>query len=105
MADAFDLPMLTALVQWQLPSSATLLRLTPLRTGKHNASFWVESDEGRYVLHIAPPDDAGFLFYGRRMMRQEPALHALIRARTTIPIARWSPPTSAAPRSTATICC
>jgi fructosamine-3-kinase len=39
------------------------------------------------VLRIAPPDEAGFLFYERLMMRQEPELHALIRANTTIPVA------------------
>jgi fructosamine-3-kinase len=47
----------------------------------------VESDRGRFVLRVAPPDDAGFLFYERLMMRQEPALHHLIRAQTTIPVA------------------
>src|SRR6266536_2670335 len=62
-------------------------QLTPIYTGKHNASFWVDTQHGRFVLRLAPPDDTGLLFYERRMMRQEPALHALIRARTTIPVA------------------
>jgi hypothetical protein len=56
-----------------------MLQLTPIRTGKHNTLFW-GTDQGRCVLRIAPPDDAGFLFYERRMMRQESALHMLIRA-------------------------
>jgi Ser/Thr protein kinase RdoA (MazF antagonist) len=63
------------------------LRFAPLRTGKHNTSYWVDSNLGRFVLRIAPPDDAGFLFYERLMMRQEPALHALIQAETDIPAA------------------
>jgi len=59
----------------------------PVRTGKHNNSYWVESNAGCFVLRIAPPDDAGFLFYERLMMRQEPELHALIRAKTSLPVA------------------
>jgi aminoglycoside phosphotransferase (APT) family kinase protein len=39
------------------------------------------------VLRISPPDDAGFLFYEQRMMAQEPQLHALLRAETTVPVA------------------
>ncbi len=49
--------------------------------------YWIDTNQGRFVLRLAPPDDAGFLFYEQRMMRQEPALHALIRAHTTIPVA------------------
>lgn len=60
-------------------------RLTPISTGRHNASFWVDGAGGPYVLRIAPPSDAGLLFYERDMMRQEPQIHALVRARTTIP--------------------
>jgi hypothetical protein len=49
--------------------------------------YWIDTNQRRFVLRLAPPDDAGFLFYEQRMMRQEPALHALIRAHTTIPVA------------------
>jgi aminoglycoside phosphotransferase (APT) family kinase protein len=62
-------------------------RITPIQTGKHNASYWAETSQGRFVLRLAPPDDTGLLFYERQMMRQETALHALIRERTSIPAA------------------
>ncbi len=39
------------------------------------------------MLRVAPPDDSVFVFYERDMMRQEPALHALVRERTTVPVA------------------
>jgi fructosamine-3-kinase len=58
-----------------------------LQTGRHNRSYWVNGPEARWVLRIAPPDDLGFLFYERHMIRQEPGLHALIRDRTDIPVA------------------
>ena len=40
------------------------------------------------VLRIAPPVDAMFVFYEREMMRQEPQLHALLRAETDVPVPR-----------------
>ncbi len=82
-----DLKLLTGTVLAHLQADPDSLRLTPIRTGRHNTSFWIESDLGRFVLRIAPPDEAGFLFYERQMIRQEPALHSLIRARTSIPVA------------------
>lgn len=65
----------------------TAVRLAPIATGKHNASYWVDTGRGRYVLRLAPPDETGLLFYERGMMRQEPALHALIRGHTDVPVA------------------
>jgi fructosamine-3-kinase len=83
----FSTDTLAKMVLAHLNADPPSLRFTPVRTGKHNTSFWVDSDRGRFVLRIAPPDDAGFLFYERLMMRQEPDLHALIRAHTSIPVA------------------
>jgi aminoglycoside phosphotransferase (APT) family kinase protein len=57
-------------------------------TGKFNDSYFVNLEDGRgAVLRVAPPDDAGFLFYERGMMAQEPGLHRLICERTSIPVA------------------
>jgi aminoglycoside phosphotransferase (APT) family kinase protein len=85
MAETFDHRVLAALVQMQL--NTTEAHLTPIRTGKHNSSFWVDTPHQRFVLRLAPPDHTGLLFYERRMMRQEPTLHELIRARTALPVA------------------
>lgn len=89
MRESFDTETLTELVCAHVDADPTSLRFTPISTGKHNTSYWVSEDQNhsRWVLRIAPPDDAGFLFYERLMMRQEPKLHALIHARTTIPVA------------------
>ena len=55
-------------------------RFERVPTGKFNDSFFVTLEDGReVVLRIAPPDDAGFLFYERNMMRQDPGLHRIIR--------------------------
>jgi len=63
-------------------------RFRRIATGKFNTSYFVTLEDGReVVLRIAPPDDAGFLFYERRMMAQEPGLHRLLRAQTSIPVA------------------
>ena len=64
------------------------VRLTPLTTGKFNTSYRASWDGGEALLRIAPADDVGQLFYERRMMRQEPALHATLLGRTSIPAPR-----------------
>ena len=87
MTDQYNAATLSSLVIPHIPTNPDSLRFRPVKTGKHNASYWVECDQGRFVLRIAPPDEAGFLFYEQLMMRQEPALHALIRARTGLPVA------------------
>jgi len=59
-----------------------------IATGKFNDSYVVALRDGRQVvLRIAPADDAGFLFYERGMMAQEPGLHRLLRERTSLPVA------------------
>lgn len=85
MAEVFDGETLAALVRPYAGGGEP--RFAPIRSGKHNSSYWVDLAGELLVLRIAPPDDAEPLFYGRRMMRQEPGLHALIRSRTPIPVA------------------
>ena len=87
MAERFSTDLLTRLVNSHLPADDAQLAFTPIRTGKHNTSYYVARTGRDLVLRISPPDDAGFLFYERRMMAQEPQLHALLRAETTIPVA------------------
>jgi aminoglycoside phosphotransferase (APT) family kinase protein len=63
------------------------LTLTHCRTGKFNTSYFVDGAAQPLVLRIAPrPDRAQVLFYEHGMMRQEPDLHALLRARTSVPV-------------------
>ncbi|MBD3240482.1 MAG: phosphotransferase [Chitinivibrionales bacterium] len=65
-------------------------------TGKFNDTFVCEvapgagavDGAGRVVVRVAPPDDAGFLFYERGMMAQEPGLHRLLREKTSVPVPR-----------------
>jgi len=58
----------------------------PVPTGKFNTTYEVVADGASYILRIAPPDDSGFLFYERRMMAQEPELHAIVLERTSVPV-------------------
>jgi fructosamine-3-kinase len=97
LPESFEPETLVKLVRAHVDADPVSLCFTPISTGKHNTSYWVDGDQGRgdqscgdpgrWVMRIAPPDDAGFLFDERLMMRQEPELHALIRAQTTIPVA------------------
>ncbi len=70
-----------------LESDAEITAFEPIPTGKFNTSWTVSTEEGDYVLRVAPPDDAVYLFYERRMMHQEPDLHRLLRAETNVPVA------------------
>jgi len=88
MAGSLPSGFLARLVATHLPVDPEKLVFDPIRTGKHNTSYFVEGAGYEWVLRISPPDDAGFLFYERRMMAQEPALHALLRAESTVPVAK-----------------
>jgi len=57
-------------------------------TGKFNDTFDVALSDGRVILRVAPPETAVFCFYERRMMRQEPAIHAMLLERTSVPVPR-----------------
>jgi aminoglycoside phosphotransferase (APT) family kinase protein len=88
MAERFSGELLAELVTAYLPVDRGQLIFDPIHTGKHNTSFFVHAPGAEWVLRISPPDDAGFLFYEQRMMAQEPGLHALLRAETTLPVAQ-----------------
>ncbi|MFW6163413.1 MAG: phosphotransferase family protein [Planctomycetota bacterium] len=82
---SFDPETLRALVE---PHGLDPQGFRRIRTGKFNESYFVAlADGGEAVLRIAPPDDAGFLFYERGMMAQEPGIHRLVRERTPVPVA------------------
>lgn len=85
-SQAFDIEKLLTLVAIHLNVEPVELLAIPIAIGKHNSSFWVVAPDKRFVLPVAPRDSTGLLFYERRMMRQEPSLHELIRKNTTIPV-------------------
>jgi aminoglycoside phosphotransferase (APT) family kinase protein len=86
VAEPFDDATLRRLITAHLPVDADHLCFQPIRTGKHNRSFVVHTGQDDVVLRIAPPQK-GMLFYERNMMAQEPAIHALLREKTAIPVA------------------
>jgi Ser/Thr protein kinase RdoA (MazF antagonist) len=87
VAESFPVELLRTLVTSKQSVDPAALTFQLIPTGKHNTSYFVNTGDGELVLRIAPPDDAGFLFYERRMMAQEPEIHALLRERTTVPVA------------------
>ena len=80
-------PQLEACVRRHLGHADGPVTFEPIRTGKFNTSFFVRAGGRDLVLRIAPPTDAVFCFYERDMMRQEPGIHALLLAETTVPVA------------------
>ena len=86
MSSPFSGEVLRELVTANLAVDGDRLRFEPIRTGKHNHSYFVHTDREEVVLRIAPLQE-GMLFYERDMMAQEPPLHALLRAETRVPVA------------------
>jgi aminoglycoside phosphotransferase (APT) family kinase protein len=87
MSEGFASELLNRLVAAHVSADPDHFIFQPIPTGRHNTSYYVQGAGDELVLRISPPDDAGFLFYERRMMAQEPELHALLRAETTVPVA------------------
>lgn len=59
----------------------------PVPGGHFNESYYVRTTAGPdLVVRIAPPGDAGLLFYERGMMAQEPEIHDIVRRRTNLPV-------------------
>jgi aminoglycoside phosphotransferase (APT) family kinase protein len=79
--------LLSAALRPHLPGASSFA-FEPIRTGKFNTSFFVSTNDGEYVLRVAPPRDAVFLFYERDMMRQEPGIHRVLGEQTSVPVAR-----------------
>ena len=61
-------------------------RLRPIGTGLYNDSYTVDSDKGRFVLRVAPPDSSPKLFYEVDMMKSEVTIHRLVREHTDVPV-------------------
>ena len=87
MSESFSQELLSSLVCAHVPVDGELLRFEHVPTGHFNTTLFVETPGNDLVLRIAPPDDAGFVFYEAGMMAQEPGIHAVIRERTDAPVA------------------
>jgi len=60
-------------------------KILSIGAGHYNDSYYLEDDNGKFVLRIAPPDKVPKLFYETDMMKSEVGIHSLIREQTNIP--------------------
>jgi len=60
--------------------------VTPIGAGHYNDSYYIDSDKGKFVLRIAPPDSVPKLFYEIDMMKSEVNIHKLVREHTDLPV-------------------
>jgi aminoglycoside phosphotransferase (APT) family kinase protein len=86
MSDAFSSDTILRLVSAHVPVDPSRFHFWRIPTGKFNTSYRIDGNDRPLVLRIAPPDDAGFVFYEKRMMAQEPEIHELIRGHTGAPV-------------------
>lgn len=87
MAEVFPHEILNRLIRAHVDADSAELRFEAVRTGLFNTTFFVDGAPRPLVIRIAPSDDTEFVFYERGMMAQEPAIHRLIRERTSAPVA------------------
>ena len=59
--------------------------VSSIGAGLYNDSYYIDADNGRFVLRIAPPDSVPKLFYEIDMMKSEPGVHRLVREQTNVP--------------------
>jgi len=84
----FPISLLRKLITKHLDVRPSDVSFRRIPTGKFNSSYYVETPEKDWILRIAPPKNTGLLFYERGMMAQEPPIHALLRRKTGVPVAR-----------------
>ena len=86
-SNLFSTDSLSACLRLHLPDTDGTPVFKPIPTGKFNTSYFVSLDGREFVLRIAPPKDAVFVFYERDMMLQEAGIHRLLLQETTVPVA------------------
>jgi aminoglycoside phosphotransferase (APT) family kinase protein len=86
MSMTLDLDTLRGLVSANFSVDLDDVMLWRIPTGKFNSTYVVDGADRPLILRVAPADDAGFIFYERNMMAQEPEIHELIRSRTSAPV-------------------
>ena len=77
--------LLEAVCEKHFPGKGRAEHVARPRTGKFNQTWFFTLAGRELVFRMAPPAGAGFLFYEKNMMAQEPAIHAAVLARTRIP--------------------
>jgi aminoglycoside phosphotransferase (APT) family kinase protein len=60
--------------------------VTNIGSGHYNDSYYINSEKGKFVLRIAPPDNISKLFYEIDMMKSEVAIHKVVRENTDLPV-------------------
>jgi fructosamine-3-kinase len=63
-------------------------RVAAIGAGRYNDSYYIDAEQGRFVLRIAPPDSVPKLFYEIDMMKSEVGIHQLVREQTNLPVAQ-----------------
>ena len=60
--------------------------VVPISTGKFNTSFFISAGV-EWVIPIAPPQNAVFIFYEHDVMLQETGIHRLLLEKISVPVA------------------
>ena len=86
MSTLFSTEHLGQLLTHHLKIDINAVTITPVGATGPGDFFLAQSNQGNFILRLFPADDAPHLFFEKTSLRQLPALHALIRAKTSVPV-------------------
>ncbi|MFQ3548181.1 MAG: aminoglycoside phosphotransferase family protein [Armatimonadota bacterium] len=86
MAENLDRTVLMNIISKKFDIPMRQVVLDRVSTGKFNTTYFVKGYSEPLVLRVAPPDNAGFVFYEKKMMAQEPQIHKLVLENTSVPV-------------------
>lgn len=78
--------LIISLCESHLAVNPDRLVISEMSISDFDESYRVQSDQGEFVLCLAPPSSPNALFYEEGMLRRTVSLLALVRAQTTIPV-------------------
>ncbi len=86
MSKSFSTELLGQLLAHHLAIDPATATISAIGASGADEFFLAQSNRGEFILQLAPAGDAPQLFFEKASLQQLPALYALIRAKTTVPV-------------------
>ncbi len=86
MSRQFSAELLSQLLAHHLAINPGTVAISAIEASGPGEFFLAQSNQGDFILQIAPANDAPQLFFEKASLQQLPALYALIQAKTTVPV-------------------
>lgn len=88
MSRQFSAELLSRLLAHHLAIDPDTVAISAIEANGLDEFFLAQSNQGDFILQIAPANDAPQLFFEKASLQQLPVLYALIQTKTTVPISK-----------------